>query len=352
MTNQTNWKLIQEYVTGNISPEGLRELEEWASEHPDNQKLLDGVVRIWELSPREDFGVDVHDMWENFYQKEIEKKGPDLKGGHTLWHQNGNGRMRNLLRVAAVALVSIFASYFTYSQIATERYDESEQLSDFYLMQEMVTGNQEKASIIFSDGTEVILNASSSLRFPKKFNESVREIYLDGEAYFNVSRNPDRPFIVRTEDAMVKVLGTKFNVQAWSEDVRSDIVVREGKVSVSSSASELSADAGVILSAGEFTKVKKGLAPIQPQHVDAENYLLWTEGGLHFEQTPLQDVIRNIERRFQVEIVVHDEELLMIPFTSTFHRAELDEILTVIAASVNLEYLRDGNTIEFRLTHI
>lgn len=351
MANQTNWKLIQEYVTGNISPERLRELEEWVSKHPDNQKLLDGVMRIWELSPQEDFAVDVHDMWENFYEKVIEKKDQDLKGDQRRWHHNGNGRMKNLLRVAAVALVSIFASYFTYSQITAERYGESEHLSDFYLMQEMATGNQEKASIIFSDGTEVILNASSSLRFPKKFNESVREIYLNGEAYFNVSSNPNRPFIVHTQDAVVQVLGTKFNVQAWSEDVRSDIVVREGKVSVSST-SELSEGDGVILTAGEFTKVNKGMSPTQPQQVDAENYLLWTEGGLHFDQTPLQDVIRNIERRFQVDIIVHDEELLMIPFTSTFYKADLDEILTVIAASVNLEYLRDDNKIEFRLTHM
>lgn len=350
MINQTVWKLIQHYVAGHITPDELNELERWASEDPDNKELLDDVKRIWELSPEESFDVDVHDMWENFYKKEIVKTDLNLANSRNRWYQNGNGHTRNLLRIAAVALVSIFASYFTYNQILTERQDLAEIRSDLYLMQEVVTNSQEKASITFSDGTEVILNASSSLNFPKKFNESVREIHLDGEAYFKVAPDPNKPFIVRTQDAVVKVLGTQFNVQAWSEDVRTDIVVREGKVSVNSPMED-SGRTGVILTAGEASQVNKGMEPGQPQRVDAENYLLWTEGGLHFEQSPMEDVIRNIERRFQVEILVHDEELLSIPFTSTFRKAELEEILTVIAASVNLEYLHEGDSVELRMAN-
>ncbi|MGM0507182.1 MAG: FecR family protein [Bacteroidota bacterium] len=348
MTNHTIWKLVQQYVTGNISPSMRRELERWALQHPDNKKLLEEVTRIWELSPEEDFDVNVQDMWESFYREQIEKN--DLVSVRSQSHHHSylrsNGKMKNILRAAAVVLVSVFAGYFTQTQLASEKHVDSELASDFYLMQELVTSDKEKASIIFSDGTEVILNASSSLRFPKQFNGSVREIQLDGEAYFNVARNPDSPFIVHTRDAAVEVLGTKFNVQAWSEDVRAEIVVREGKVSVASE-SEESGQTGVVLNEGEFTQVSQGKSPVHPQKVNSENYLLWTEGGLHFDNTPLQDVFRNIERRFQVDITVHDEELLMIPFTSTFYQAELNEILTVIAASMKLEYLREGSKIEF-----
>lgn len=346
MTNHTIWKLVQQYVTGNISPSMRRELERWALQHPDNKKLLEEVERIWELSPEEDFDVNVQDMWESFYREQIEENDLVSVRSQSHSHRRSKGRMKTILRAAAVVLVTIFATYFAQTQLVSEKHVDPELASDFYLMQEMVTSNKEKASIIFSDGTEVILNASSSLRFPKKFNGSVREIHLDGEAYFDVARNPDRPFIVHTQDAIVKVLGTEFNVQAWSEDVRADIVVREGKVSVAS-ASEEADYGGVVLSAGEFTQVSRGKSPVQPQQVNSENYLLWTEGGLHFDKTPLQDVFRNIERRFQVDIIVHDEELLMIPFTSTFYQAELNEILTVIAASMNLEYLHVGTTIEF-----
>ncbi|MEX1063691.1 MAG: FecR domain-containing protein, partial [Balneolaceae bacterium] len=249
MPSNTIWKLIQQYVTGNCSPQSRHKLEQWMSQDPANRKLVEEVESIWRLTPDEQFDVNVQEAWSRFYRKEIGMeivRDRDSISGDTQLKdiklparsresaQRPPSLMMHVLRAAAVFLVAAFAGYFTHATITEET--QTEQSRGFYVMQEMVTDSREKASVSFSDGTEVILNSASSLRFPEGFDGSTREIYLDGEAYFDVAHHAGQPFIVHTEDATIKVLGTKFNVQAWSEDIHADIAVREGKVAVSSTA--------------------------------------------------------------------------------------------------------------------
>jgi transmembrane sensor len=152
---------------------------------------------------------------------------------------------------------------------------------------------------------------------------------------------------VHVDGAEVKVLGTEFNVRGWSEDPVTEVIVRKGKVAVNSSAQEIDGQSEVILTEGYYTRVERGKAPAPAQRVDPINYLLWTSGGMHFDNEPLAQVIRNIERRFDVEITVVGEELKDVPYTGTFQYADLDEVLSVIGASVGFEYSRLGRAIEF-----
>jgi len=344
MTNYTIWKLIQQYVTGNCSPEGKEKLERWMRQDLANEQLVREVGEIWELSPPEEFDVNVQGAWKEFHDREIGGRELRLVRDHEV--QRPPRTLMHLFRAAAVILVSVFAGYFTHAQLINQRMADTEQPSDFYLMQELVTNNTEKASITFSDGTTVVLNAASSLRFPSQFSGSTREIHLDGEAFFSVAHNPSRPFIVHTEDATIQVLGTRFNVQAWSEDVQADVVVSEGKVAVRSS-QELTDSIEVVLTRGEYTRVERGRNPTTPKRTDPDKYLLWTAGGLYFDNTPLKQVLRHVERRFEASLTIEDEELLEVPFTSTFYQADLDEVLKVIAASMELEYVREGSNIHF-----
>lgn len=344
MTNDIMWKRIQKYVTGNCSPKERVELESWMQKDPANEQIVREVQEIWKLSPPETFDVDVQGAWREFYDREVAQPGLHIVKEHDAHRPSGT--LMHVFRAAAVILVSVFAGYFTHAQLMVQGASETEQPADFYLMQELTTNNTEKASITFSDGTKVVLNAASSLRFPREFNGSTREIQLDGEAYFSVAHDPDKPFIVHTDDARIQVLGTRFNVQAWSEDVHADVVVSEGRVAVRSSRQNM--DSGeVVLTRGEYTRVERGQDPIEPRMTDPDKYLLWTMGGLHFDNTPLEQVLRQIERRFEASLTVDDPSLLDVPFTSTFYQADLDEVLKVIAASMELEYTRDGSTIEF-----
>ena len=342
MEKKELWKLIQRSLTDDLSPVEERRLREWVMQDESNRRLIDEVEKLWELSPGEDFSVDVEDAWERFlHRKKQKSRTKEMKYA---------GRPRSdgivqILRVAAVLLVVGFAGYFA-NEFLVEKEEPKQDTGQFYVMQDMTTDKGEKARVRFSDGTQVMLNAASTLRFPKQFRGNVREVYLDGEAYFEVAHDPEHPFIVHAADADVKVLGTTFNVRGWSEDRNTDVAVREGKVSVTSKGKKED-QSEVVLSKGQHTRVMEGAAPATPKNINVDTYLLWTRGGVHFDNAPLSQVLRHVERKFDVTIEVRDQ-VSDVPFTSTFRDAELDEVLKVIAAAMEMDYYRDGEKITFR----
>ena len=340
--NSGIWKLIQRYVVSNSSPEDRRRLKRWMDQHPSNEQLVKQVKNIWDLTPEEDFDVNVQDAWERFRHRKVREND---RHAPVYQMQKQLRKAVYLFRAAAVILVAALTGLFVQYYASTS--ETTEEAAHFYVMQDLVTERGEKARVTFSDGTQVTLNAASSLRFPKKFQGPKREVYLDGEAYFKVAHNPEHPFIVHAGTATVQVLGTEFNVRGWSEDQSVDIAVREGKVAVDN-ASDSSQDASeVVLTQGQFTRVEKGKEPIPARDVVIRNYLLWTSGGLHFDNVPFHQVLRDLERKFDVHISVADTEVLDVPFTSTFRDAKLDEVLRVIAASMEMGYQRTGDKIEF-----
>ncbi|MDR8394625.1 FecR domain-containing protein [Aliifodinibius sp. S!AR15-10] len=335
-----NWNLIQRYITGNASPKERRELWHWMGEDPKNRELVRQLEEIWELTPEDDFETNVEHAWEQFQEENMER--PKTYPIDHRSHQHTSA-LPYLFRAAAAVLVILLAGYFAQSYLANSNAKEPQ---EFYVMQDLVTDRGEKASVTFSDGTQVILNAASSLRFPKKFDGAKREVYLNGEAYFKVTHNQESPFIVHTKNADIKVLGTEFNVQGWEEDTNVDVTVSEGKVSVQTVNSNNTQEA--ILARGEYARVEEqsGLAPVE--RVKIENHLLWTQGGMHFNNVPLKQVFRHLERKFDVQITVPDKDILDVPYTGTFRQAELDEIIYVLSASIEMDYERNGSLIEFK----
>ncbi|WP_234572955.1 FecR family protein [Rhodohalobacter sp. 614A] len=347
------WVLIQRYVTGNATFEERRSLEEWMNQNADNRKLVEEIEEIWRMTPEENFSVDVEHAWQQFRlekQKPLrvvsEKRERSARKQSAVYSDSKT--MMYVLRAAAVVLVMFIAGSFSYYLTQLElKSEEIAEKSMFYQMQEMVTSRGEKAKVRFSDGTEVVLNSASSIRFPKEFRGSKREVYLDGEAFFKVAHDPDQPFIVHSHEAEVQVLGTEFNVRGWEEDSEMEVVVREGKVSVKSIVTESEDQPEVILTKGFKTELIRGEGLSPAVKVDPRYHMIWTSGGMHFDSVPLYKVFRDIERRFDVNIFLDDEDMMDVPFTSTFQYAELDEILSVIAASLEIGYTRNEREINF-----
>lgn len=340
--NSGMWELIQQYITGNGSPEDDRKVEEWMKQDLDNRQLINELKQIWKLTPEEEFDVDVQRAWQQFCSHKLKT---ERKRKYDAFRKK-RSNLVYYFRAAAVILIAVLTGFFT--QYYFTHMAGTGQQSPFYVMQDLVTSKGERARVTFSDGTMVVLNAASTLRFPEKFDGSKREVYLDGGAYFEVAHNAGQPFIVHTQGAVVKVLGTKFNVRAWSEDPEVAVTVSRGKVAVSSSLDSLQNHSEVILTKGQHTSIKQGEAPAAPQEVNINNHLLWVGGGLYFDNAPFEQAVRQIERKFDVRITVQDKELLDVPYTGTFKRANLDEVLRVISASMGMEYSRKGPEIEFR----
>lgn len=336
---------IQRYVTGNATPAERHIIEKWMACDHENSEVVREIKEIWDLSTKENFDVNVKEAWKKFQSR---KKSQNQFGDLLKPHNKVYANIYHGFRAAAFILVAVIAGFF-FQHISTiqSETDQSAERSGFYTMQKMTTDRGEKTRVTFSDGTRVTLNSSSTVRFPREFHGSERKVYLEGEAYFEVAYDQESPFIVNTDAAQVRVLGTAFNVRGWSEDPGVDITVRSGKVSVSSLEQEIEDHADVILEAGQFTRVIKGQGPQFVQSVDPLDHLLWTSGGMHFDNEPFSQVVLDLERRFNVHITVNDAELLDVPYTGTFQYAEVDEVLSVIATSMEVGYNREGSNIEF-----
>lgn len=345
------WVLIQRYVTGNATPEERQMLQDWIDKNRENERLVREIEEIWKMTPEENFSVNAEVAWEQFKSRVDKKPSQKTDRGMQVVnksYQKNSSAFVYAMRAAAVILVILLAASFSYyfgnnSSSSSEMAERSE----FYQMQEMITNRGEKAKVRFSDGTEVVLNSASSIRFPKEFQGSKREVYLDGEALFMVAHDPSQPFIVHAQDAKIQVLGTEFNVKGWKEDEKTEVVVREGKVSVNSNKPKLTDESEVILTEGYMTELIRGEAPKPATRVESKYYLLWTSGGMHFDNAPIQKVFKDIERRFDVNITAEREEILDVPFTSTFQYAELDEVLSVIAASLGTDFARNEREVRF-----
>ncbi|MCC5908206.1 MAG: FecR domain-containing protein [Balneolaceae bacterium] len=343
--DKKQWLLIQRYVTGNIGPIEKRDLENWMAESLENRRLVLEVKEIWNQAPPEEFEVDVQHAWEQFRyrnQKNTRHKAPII--GYV---RKKPGVGVYLFRAAAVLLVALFSGLFVYHQMNQAEQREAEQASIFNVLQELETDKGEKARVTFSDGTRVTLNSASSVQFPQEFRGDTREVFLEGEAYFEVAHNPDKPFIVHSQDAEIEVLGTEFNVRGWNEDPNVEVVVRGGKVSVQSTILQPDERTPVILTEGLKTELERGQNPMEPVRVDPVRHLLWTSGGMYFDNEPLHRVVQDLERRFNVNVTVEDQSLLNVPYTGTFQYAELDEVLTVIGASMEVGFSREGSEVRF-----
>lgn len=181
--------------------------------------------------------------------------------------------------------------------------DENE--NDAPRMNTVVIPYGNRSTINLSDGTKVWLNAGSRLIYPSKFVDNIREVYLVGEAFFNVEKNEDQPFVVKTSHVSVKVLGTQFNVSAYPEDNSIQTVLTEGSVEI------IRADAGlfekgVVLQPGQLGLWHKKSKETKVYDVDVEYYTNWVEGIFSFENTDLNRIVKKLERYYNIRFSYAD----------------------------------------------
>ena len=197
-------------------------------------------------------------------------------------------------------------------------------------------------SLTLSDGTVVYMNADSKLRFPVKFDRNLRMVELEGEAYFKVQRNEKVPFIVKTSQISVQVLGTEFNVSAYAEDLVIQTTLVSGAVKVFSEDEKES----VILRPGEQAEFSRITHEIQLETVDVSYVTAWKDGRLRFQEKPLFEIMKNVARWYDVEIIYEDEEVKYYPFGCNFNRmATIESLLQIFEATGTIETRVQGRKI-------
>jgi len=200
--------------------------------------------------------------------------------------------------------------------------------------------------IVLSDGTKVHLNAGTSLKYPVKFITGLnREVFLDGEAYFDVVKDAEHPFLVNADDLNISVLGTKFNVTSYPENELINTVLVEGSVEVFKKDAELNSKERSILQPGYKAAWHKQNKNIRVDKVNIEQFTAWMDGRLILNEVAFENIQKKLERQYNVTFINNDEILKQRKFTARFDIENIDQVMKSLSASATFTYKINNNQI-------
>jgi len=197
-----------------------------------------------------------------------------------------------------------------------------------------------------SDGTNVHLNAGTSLKYPVNFIKGKdRKVFLIGEAYFNVAKDSEHPFIVNTNEIDVRVLGTQFNVSSYPEDTQISTVLIEGAVSIYKIDEAYNDKTATDLKPGFKATFQKGGNHISIEEADTEMHTAWIDGRIIFRRVPFDKIIKKLERHYNVKIINNNESLNNIKFGASFDIETIEQALEALNENYNIDYKIEKHTI-------
>lgn len=232
-----------------------------------------------------------------------------------------------LLKIAAVFILSFSCFYL---------FNGREQTEEIVMHTIHVPAGQ-RAELTLADGTNVWLNANTTLKYPSRFSGSKREVELDGEAYFSVEHDPNHAFIAHTKQYAVKVLGTEFNVSAYSDNMLFETSLVKGEVEVFS----LKTNEFVKLSAGNRVFLENGKLIIAP--IRHFSHFLWKNGLISFENERMETILEKLRLYYDVNIEVKNKKILDLRYTGKFWTKDgVEHVIKVIKIHANFEYMKDS----------
>ncbi len=305
-------QVLGSFLSGELSGDELSFFQEELRRDPAKQKLLDEYRLIWEGSGP-DHSYDLDAEWA-LLQKKL--PGFETKSRPTL-----------LFYTYRIAAVLVLGLVLTFSWIYVTR------MMGF----ERVVAENEAVEVILEDGTEVIVNRHSSLKYRKSFDRESRKVYLSGEAWFDVARDTTMPFFVDAGAALVKVLGTSFNVNAYKENPTVEITVESGLVAMSAKEDE---EDLIVMKAGSGGSYHKSHKELKLIPTADPNSISWKTRELFFQEATLQEVTALLNSVYDVNIVIMNQALASCPITVTFNNQTIEAILNVLELTLDLQVTR------------
>lgn len=241
-----------------------------------------------------------------------------------------------LSRVAAILFLIISIGY-----VFNRQYSQQEALSYF----SFYVPPGQKINMTLPDGTEVWLNSCTRIKYPQSFNRRKRHVILDGEAYFQVSHDKRKPFVVQTEKYSVEVLGTEFNVNSYAADKYFATTLFSGAVKIISNENQ---QENIELKPQDKAYLANGrLIIVQEDNPDC---LAWKDNLIVFKQTSFAEIMKSFERYFDVKISINNEELKQHSFTGKFRQTDgLDYALKVLQKYIDFNYTKEKDSETIRI---
>lgn len=193
--------------------------------------------------------------------------------------------------------------------------------------------------LLLSDGTQVTLNSGTSLKYPVQFlNTENRQVFLDGEAFFNVAKDSLNPFIVNTDQLNVRVLGTKFNMSSYPEDQFVNTTLLEGSVSVYNKQDTFDSSKASLLEPGFKAEWNKYNKQILIEEADIAMHTDWLNGKIILRHVPFKNIVKKLERHYNVEIINNNSKLDEELFTASFDIETIDQVFQTFNLTYEMDY--------------
>lgn len=370
-------EIIKKSLVGELSNEEKTVLENWISLTDENKKLYSSFKQSHKVKADLEFlrSIDINQAWNNLEKKQNSTQKVENNFNLKIWipliasclvlcflffYQYNLPKSSKIIAIQSTkhkndikpasndaVLILDNGETFDLSNRNNEEIANNIKLSDDRL--EYVKGNHEGGELKFntlivpkggyyklelSDGTKVWINAMSKLKFPESFGPGERKVQLEGEAYFEVSKDAQRPFIVQANGTDVKVLGTHFNVDAYSKKVRTTL--EEGKVEVSV------AEHAIILQPGEFAESVDGR--LNKGYADLAKDLAWHNNEFYFNRDNVQSIVNQLSNWYDVEAKFDQGVNRNKAITGSVDRnVPLSQVLEMLEYVSDLRFKIDGN---------
>lgn len=317
--------LIGNYLSGESTLAEKQELMEWIAQSPANKKHFEENQRIWEKSHSYFSAADVVADQLKIKDRIIQQLASQPKEiSLTRW----------IYRVAAILALPIMLAIGWYAGSGASRETS---------MCEVTAPKGQISKCVLADGTQIWLNAGSTLKYEPTLSGKIREVKLDGEAYFKVAKNKHKPFVVTTKYAQVKVLGTVFNLKAYSDDNHVETTLEEGSVEFSLNGSVAEP---VELKPGEQIVFNTSDQKLTMSKVETYLHTAWKDGKYVFKDADLKTIITELERLYDVRIHLENDSLKQLHFRGMFeYEQNIFSALENLERTTNMKYRMDGRDI-------
>jgi ferric-dicitrate binding protein FerR (iron transport regulator) len=358
---------LYRFLTGELDEAECKEFYDWVKESDSNRKVFSGLKNIWVFARRKGqlSDADLRQEYQRFIARRATHESQMDVDSRTVSRKHTFGYY--LLRIAAAVL-------FLYGTGITYLHMQQRENEEYY---EIQTRRGEKSQLLLSDGTKIWINSDSHLRYPTRMTKRNVVVYLDGEAYFEVSKVKGRKFVVHASDLDITALGTSFNVKSYRDEGTVETTLEEGKILIAGDGHRETMQKPIILlpnqrvtiytepekirgpvitetyptAYGEMAAVDTPIEPISQKGVLIQHqtntaiYTSWKDGNLQFRKERFEDLAILLERWYDVKISINDAEIKEWRYTGTFDKETIEQALTALSLSMPFRYTIHKNTV-------
>jgi len=367
-------RIIANSIQGTVSKEEITVLQEWLKASPSNKFFYNRFLEEDKLNQKliDYKNIDISRAKENIVKRIVK---------YTL-----HTKIKKYFRYAALIIFIIGSTYFFHYSYVSNLYVKDSIPIDAITLQsdedkiEIITENRERLIVnkegevigeqkgnhldykshnksdklvfnaltipygktfhlVLSDGTKIHLNAGSSLKYPVKFiHGKERQVFLEGEAFFDVAKDAKHPFIVNSNKLNIRVLGTSFNINSYPEDDNINTVLVEGSVSIYPEDESYKNNTSSLLKPGYKASWNKNKKEINLDKVDTNIYTAWTKGKLIFLDMPFKNIRKKLERKYNVKIINNNEILENNTYNAVFDIETIEQVLETLNENFPIEY--------------